>query len=532
MGFFDWLFGESDSTSSQEVKQPELVPEVEIGKIMTGVITRIEPDYTFAVANGTDIFIHITEVIKGNSRQEDLNDYLTDGQEIEIVPISKDDRGWKGSIQIAELFRKREQLKGLRKRIFKGDELRIKEFNRSGLILEYEILEYENGIEIRIPENELPVALQKKNTVRKVRNLIKDGSLKIKKTGMFPPKDQIYAYNLKGKNEAYLTGTFEYIPSKETVDIVTHAYPFKLEVRAIRRYELDTVSVFVLKALGEGKSVQSIAQITGLKEKTIEEIREKLVHRNYMKGWELTHKAERFLEAVQREEVINKNNFGGYFASTAHPMHEIITNDTPFERVDYANSDKLFSKDPKAWEDFSNKTDEDLSYPFLKNIVPEDQTDTLTEAEMSDLLRISIRKARKPDALFLVPTPVDWFYGGLLSNFTPLTEIPEKVEIPETYCSSYLLIKYDVTHTPALAESGPENERSADEFKEAEVIKSVFYETNTKTIWQLKNDRIKVVDIKKPVSSSPIDGNFILDLPNGDKIDTFRNPQVKLIPNL
>ena len=528
MGFFDWLFGESDSNSTREKKQPE--PEVKIGNIITGEITSINPDFAFAVVNGTDIFIHITEIISGDSRQKDLNDYLTNGEEVEIVPISKDGRGWKGSILLAELFRKREQLKGLRKRIFKGDELRIKEFNRSGLILEYE-----NDVEIRISKNELPVALQKKSTVREVRSLIKDGSLKIKKTGMFPPKDEIYAYNINGENEAYLTGTiknFEYIPSENTVDIITHGYPFKLEVSAKRPYDLDTVAEFVLKAFSGGKSIQAVAQITGLKDSTLKEIREKLEHLKYMKGWELTHRAERFLEAVQQEQAINKNDFGGYFASASHPMHEIITQDTPYERVEYANTDKLFSKDRYAWEDFLNKTDQDLSYSFLKNIVPEDQTDVLIEAVMSDSLRIFIRKAREPDALFMVPTPVDWFFGGLLSKFTPLTEIPEKIEIPETYCSSYMLIKYDVTHTPALVEGGTENDKGDDEVKEAEVIKSVFYETNTETIWQLKDDRLKVIDMKKSVSNSPIDKKFILELPNGDKIDSFRNPQVKLIPNL
>ena len=87
------IFGENKAATKEAIRQIEaLTAEVEVGKVYKGTVARVVDFGAFVtVLPGTDGLVHISQI--SDERVENVSDYLSEGQEINVLVQDVDNRG-------------------------------------------------------------------------------------------------------------------------------------------------------------------------------------------------------------------------------------------------------------------------------------------------------------------------------------------------------------------------------------------------------------------------------------------------------
>ena len=87
------IFGENKAATKEAIRQIEAITaEVEVGKVYKGTVARVVDFGAFVtVLPGTDGLVHISQI--SDERVENVSDYLSEGQEINVLVQDVDNRG-------------------------------------------------------------------------------------------------------------------------------------------------------------------------------------------------------------------------------------------------------------------------------------------------------------------------------------------------------------------------------------------------------------------------------------------------------
>ncbi|WP_201546092.1 polyribonucleotide nucleotidyltransferase [Psychrobacter sp. H7-1] len=87
------IFGENKATTKEAIRQIEAITaEVEVGKVYKGTVARVVDFGAFVtVLPGTDGLVHISQI--ADERVESVSDYLSEGQQINVLVQDVDNRG-------------------------------------------------------------------------------------------------------------------------------------------------------------------------------------------------------------------------------------------------------------------------------------------------------------------------------------------------------------------------------------------------------------------------------------------------------
>ena len=87
------IFGENKAATKEAIRQIETITaEVEVGKVYKGTVARVVDFGAFVtVLPGTDGLVHISQI--SDERVENVSDYLSEGQEINVLVQDVDNRG-------------------------------------------------------------------------------------------------------------------------------------------------------------------------------------------------------------------------------------------------------------------------------------------------------------------------------------------------------------------------------------------------------------------------------------------------------
>jgi len=526
MWILNYLFGNDGSNNSNRNSSRKnesnkgIKNMLTVGKLYKGEVVYIndEKKYLLAKYNETTILIPIYEI--ADEYIEKISDELHEGQQVEFVTTKEDNKGWKGSIKACQEYYKRQSINTIEEGEIINDPLTIKNITKHHLLLETD------GFEIKIPHGELPVWLQELNSVSKVNEYLEEDSLRVKVINKYL-QDDWFEVNNRNRN-AYVIGQLLDIKAKEhreTLKVTSSIFPFKIKVAARRPRSIDKVLEFVLHELNKGFSKDEIAIATGFSNQTMKEIRQKLEELNYLRNWQLTEYGEDFISILEKEKTLNNNPIIGYFASNAHPSSQIIGLDHFYEEVEYAHDRKQAVVNWKSWLNFQSKTDDEIPFSSLSDIISEDQIELLKDLQTNPNFSLFVRELNKPEKYLKLDTPTGWFYGGLNKVFNPLTDKEADIEPSNTYCSKYLLIKYK-----GVIESQNEEIKGKDALEKGTRHKWIYYEPNTQTFWAPKSDSLDFEKRKFKNHNFPqVDSDRELVLDNGLVINELQNPIFTLI---
>jgi polyribonucleotide nucleotidyltransferase len=87
------IFGENKAATKEAIRQIEAITaEVEVGKVYKGTVARVVDFGAFVtVLPGTDGLVHISQI--ADERVESVSDYLSEGQQINVLVQDVDNRG-------------------------------------------------------------------------------------------------------------------------------------------------------------------------------------------------------------------------------------------------------------------------------------------------------------------------------------------------------------------------------------------------------------------------------------------------------
>lgn len=457
------------SNASRKIARPKLEP----GAYRTGTVENI--GNTFATVRASDVraIVFIGEI--ANEHIDHPSSVLRVGQVIDFVLLRPNDRRpdeWIGSISAVAESRVRVALAGLSV----GDRVngRISDLKNNYVVVDA------GAFLVKVPIVELAwswvdhpsevVSLGQTVTVKILRIELPDGWL----------------YEKKYRRAQAIGSIRAEIPQPEspTVPMAFSALPFKLSAAAKTPAACDSVVLYLLEELSIGRLPEDVQSTTGLPLRTLTGIQQVLTTEGLVKGWRLTAKGKRLAEAVSLARQLNLDAIRGLFVSSAHPSSQFVRAESLSAGNGYPHSWPRPPFDKKAEDNFVRAADEAIPEFLIDRIVNDDKRDLLARLQADDRMHAFLhRDGSSPWKPVYVDTPTHWILAGLWREFDPIGEKPFRPAPSNSWCRTFLLVRVD-----ALARKG------------GELVATLFFEPNTKTLWhQRTTEHVHVREMKGSV---------------------------------
>ena len=441
------------------------------GDVFRGRVDYIDKRFAKVVSSGGHrATVFIDEI--ADHFIESASEELRDGQDVSFVLVKDDPRGWTASIIAVKEARTRKALSKLKP----GERIsgKVIDIMDSGVVLDAD------PTEVWIPIDELSwewighpsdaIALGCEVEVEILRVELPEGWLTDKRNR---------CARAVGSLRACVTQ-----PESPQIPVAFSSLPFKVWATAKTPRSCDSVVLYVLEDLVEGRSRESIATTTGLPGKTLDRIHDVLAEEKLVKGWKPRAKGKRLAEAVSLARKFNTDPIRKLFASAAPPNSKFVSVEEQRAQGEYPPDWPRPPFNKPLENELGRAIDESLPEPLLKQIVTDEKRFLLEKLQGDDQMRVFLRRdgshSRKP---VYIDTPEHWFLAGLWVAFEPCIEKPFRPANNGSRCRNFLLVR---CHLFAQKDGKP--------------LDTWYFEPYTATLWRLKNGEQVFENVHKGTS--------------------------------
>lgn len=424
------------------------------GRIVTGHVVKVLPGSVLVKYGDTTVLIPRHELLEGNAKAENPASLFSEGDNLELVLIGKDEKGWKGSVHALPEARLRQAL-GNRQ---KGDTLQaqVTRIEDKGAWLQA------GQLTLWVPLGEISWSW-----IDHPSEVLSFNQLHLVQISNILLNDQWLTD--KRARRARISASIKTCQAQPVETRVTlHFKAIEFQVRTFARVprRCDAVALFVLEALYQNHDVADIAELTGLPMASVQQLVTLLTEEGLVSEQEVLASGRRLLAGLEISKSLNASNVGGLFASAApanqqvHPLSR--------ESDSYPRHLPTPVANPRQLSRFLRMRGETLPDGLLNQAqVGEEQREQL--AAMLGNPHVHVFLSQTPNWKTLaLDVPTRWLLAGLWKNFEAVGPVPFRPAPKEQGCEAVLMVRY------------------------LQGEQSLFWEPATRTLWAARTGKHKV----------------------------------------